>query len=585
MEAVDACCTPFPHAESSGRTAAGQDGPGLALRKEVARPPSGTLPCAGGVRYLAAMDSYDYVVIGGGSAGCVIATNLVEAGKSVLLLESGPMDRDFFISMPGGLQKIGKDLAFHFRTEPDPSVGGRRVYMKQGRLLGGGSSVNGMVYIRGQAEDYNEWAALGCDGWAWDDVLPVFKRNEANQKFSEPYHGTEGPLRVSDAGYHHPLSYAFVRAAQECGIPYNEDFNGESQVGSGFYQTTSADGRRQSTTVAYLSRVRGNRLLTLQTNADVQAILTENGAASGVSYRLKGGTVRFATVREEVILAAGAFGSPKILQLSGIGPAATLSQFGIPVLRGLNGVGANFQDHYQAGVYGRTRDPISLFGADKGLTAVRHGLHWILFKSGLLTSNIVESGGFVSTDGTGRPDIQFTTVAALTGDADRPALPGHGISISPCNLRPKSRGTVAINGRDAQTPVRIDGNVLSHPDDLATLVRGVKLAREILHAPSLARLISHELAPGHGPDDTLSDAVIEDHVRTVLKTVYHPCGTCKMGPASDPMAVVDSRLKVHGVARLRVADASIMPTLVSGNTNAPSIMIGQRCADFILGKN
>ncbi|MDB5719458.1 MAG: family oxidoreductase [Alphaproteobacteria bacterium] len=527
------------------------------------------------------MTSYDYVVIGAGSAGCVVANRLVNAGKSVLLLEAGPADRDFFIKIPGGIQKIDKKLAWNFWTEPEAGVSGRRVFMRQGKLLGGGSSINGMVYVRGQARDYDDWAAEGCTGWGWDEVLPVYKRLEANQKFADPFHGTDGPLKVGDAGYHHPLSYAFVRAAQEAGIPYNEDFNGARQDGVGFYQITAADGLRQSAVVAFLAPIRGNRLLTLRTEASVEAITTENGAASGVSYRTSDNVLHRALVREEVILCAGAFGSPKLLQLSGIGPGGLLAEHAIRPVRELAGVGENLQDHFQAGVYGRTREPSSLFGHDKGLRAVRHGLQWLLFRSGLLTSNVVESGGFVDTDGSGRPDIQFTVVAALTGDADRPPLPGHGLSISPCNLRPRARGHVRIRSARPDDAPSVWANALGDPADMDTLVRGVELARRILHSPSLARLIECELAPGTGPGP-VDRETIETHVRRVLKTVYHPGGTCRMG--NDERAVVDPRLQVHGVPRLRVADASIMPNLVSGNTNAPAIMIGERCADFLLGE-
>ncbi len=528
------------------------------------------------------MQTYDYIVIGAGSAGCVLTTRLVEVGKSVLLLEAGPNDGAFFQKIPGGLTHLKQHFYWKFFTEPNARVNNRKIFMRQGRGVGGSSSVNGMVYIRGQRQDYDGWRDAGCDGWGYEDVLPAFRRSEAHERLSNEFHGADGELPVSDSGWHHPLSYAFVRAGQEAGLPYNDDFNGASQEGVGFYHTTTKNAERQSASVAFLSKVRSSPLLTLRTEAAVQGLVLENGAAVGVRFKGPDNSVHEARVREEVILSSGVFGSAKILQLSGIGPGDLLSGLGIQVQRDIAGVGENFQDHYQAGVYGRTRDPISLFGEDKGLRAIKHGLQWMLFRQGVLTSNMVESGGFADTQGVGRPDIQFTVVATLTGDADRPPLPGHGISISPCVLRPVSRGRVRIKSADPTQSVAIWANALSAPEDEQTLLRGVKLARKILRAPSLAKLIAHELAPGDPTNPDPTDAQMLEHARKVLKTVYHPCGTCRMG--SDADAVVDPKLRVQGVPRLRVADASIMPSLVSGNTNAPSIMIGARCADFLLAR-
>jgi len=527
------------------------------------------------------METHDYIVVGGGSAGCVITNRLVSAGKSVLLLEAGPADNTPFIHIPATfIRVIGTRRTWMYETEPQAGALGRIMYVPQGRTLGGGSSVNAMIYIRGQREDYETWRDMGCVGWGWDDVLPVFRRSEANQRLGGPLHGTDGPLRVSDTPYRHPLSYAFIRAAQQVGVRYNDDFNGAAQDGVGFYQTTTHDGRRGSTAATYLKAVRGSRNLTIRTDAFIEAIELENGAASGVRFRGKDGRQHRAGAREEVIVCAGGIGSPKILQLSGIGPAEHLAALGIPVVRDLPGVGENFQDHITTSVYGRTRHPISLFGADKGVRAARHGLHYLLTRGGLLSSNVIESGGFIDTSGSGRPDVQIHVTATLVGDVDRPPLPGHGITINPCILRPTSRGTVRLRSADPHDRVVLNANSLSTKADVDTLVRGLKLSRRIIRAPALSAVIEKELLPSE--QDELSDNELENHVRRISKTVFHPSGTCRMGV--DAMAVVDPKLRVHGVPRLRVADASVMPVVVSGNTNAPSVMIGERCADFVLSE-
>lgn len=524
--------------------------------------------------------TFDHVIVGGGSAGCVLAHRLVSAGRSVLLLEAGPADDDKFIHMPAAFVRVlATERAWTYETEAQSHAAGRKMFVPQGRTLGGGSSVNAMVYIRGTPRDYDGWRDLGCPGWGWDDTLPFFKRAEGNRRFADAFHGTEGPLAVSDARYRHPLSLAFLRAAQQAGLPYNDDFNGAQQAGVGFYQCTTFDGRRASTATTYLAAVRGHAKLSVLTNAHVARVLLKDGVATGVNYLVDGkGEPQTALSRSDVILCAGALASPKLLLLSGIGPAAQLAAHGLSVARDLPGVGENFQDHLEVSVYGRTREPISLAGNDSGLAALKHGLQWTLFKTGLLTSTVVESGGFVDTTGSGQPDLQFHVLPTLAGDVDRAPLPGHGISINPCFLRPESRGTVRLRSADPMVPIRFDGGYLSAQADVDTLVRGLKLARRILRAPALAKLVSEELAPS--ADDEIRDAALADYVRQRAKTVYHPTGTCRMG--SDAMAVVDPQLRVRGLQGLRVCDASVMPRIVSGNTNAPTIMIAERCADFLL---
>jgi choline dehydrogenase-like flavoprotein len=525
------------------------------------------------------VQGYDYIVIGGGSAGCVVTQRLVEAGKGVLLLEAGPADNHPFVHIPGTFVRLfGTRRTYMYKSEAEPGLKGRPMYVPQGRTLGGGSSVNAMIYIRGQAQDYDNWADMGAEGWSYAEMLPVFRRCEANQRLAGPYHGTEGRLHVSDTRYRHPLSYAFLRAAQEAGVPYTHDFNGADQAGAGFFQTTTREGKRGSTAATYLASVRGRQNLTIRTEAAIEAILLENGAAAGVRYRTADGALQEASAREEVILCAGGIGSPKVLQLSGIGPAAHLAALGIAVRHDLPGVGENYQDHISAPVYGGLEAPMSLFGQDKGLRSIRNGLEYLLTRRGLLSSNIVECGAFVDTGGAGRPDVQIHFTPTLVGDVGRAPPAGHGVTINPCILRPTSRGTVRLRSAEPRDPVVLNANALATRADVDTLIRGVRLSRRILRAPSLAKLPMREILPSS--EENVSDELLESHVRTVAKTVFHPVGTCRMG--HDALAVVDPRLRVHGVPRLRIADASVMPQLISGNTNAAAVAIGERCADFLL---
>lgn len=527
------------------------------------------------------MDIYDYIVVGGGSAGCTVTCRLVKARKSVLMIEAGPDDKDQFVHMPGGFVRLfSTERVQFYMSEPQAAAGGRPIAVPQGRTLGGGSSVNAMIYIRGGPQDYDEWRDMGCPGWGWDEVLPVFKRAENNQRLAGPFHGSEGPLPVSDARFRHPLSLAGVRAAQEAGYPYNDDFNGTSQQGVGFYQVTQRDAVRGSTASTYLRSVRHDGKLKVITRATVSKLVTQNGAAVGVTIIDKTGASTEARAREEVVLTAGTLATPKILMLSGIGPAQHLAEFGIPVLRDAPGVGKNFQDHLDVPFYIKVQDPISLLGHDRGLKAARHFLQYKLFRSGLLCSNIVEAGAFIDTTGSGRSDIQLHFIPQLLGDPPRDGPPGHGLSINPAILDPKSRGTVRLRSANPQDPILFDPKFLSDPEDLAAFARGIKVARKVGSQSSLVRLGGVEISP-LGEPLMQSDEEMGEHAKRYAKSIYHPVGTCRMG--SDDDAVVDPSLRVHGVPRLRICDASVMPKIVRGNTNAPTIMIAERGADFILG--
>ena len=526
-----------------------------------------------------AMKSFDYIVVGAGAAGCAVANRLSEdPDVRVALLEAGGKDSSPLIHMPAGFTKlVGEKVNWGFKTVPQKNVNQREMHYPQGRTLGGSTSINAMIYIRGHRLDYDEWHDLGNEGWGYDGVLPYFKKSENNERFVDEYHGHGGPVNVADQTQHNPLTRAFVRSAQEAGIPYNPDLNGAKQAGVSYYQVTQRNVRRESAATAYLHPFSKRKNLKVITDAWTTRVIVENGRAVGVEYLADWKKKRTLRANTEVILSGGAVNSPKILLLSGIGPADELRALDIDVVHDLPGVGKNFQDHMDVYIAAECSQPISYNGEDRWDKAVRHGIQYLMYKTGPVTACVAEAGCFIkSSDEVRSPDIQIHCLPAYVVDHGRKRIKGHGITINTCNLRPKSIGSVTLRSADPLEPPAIDPNFLGDPYDWKISIEGFKWGRKILASPSFKPFIKRELLPG---PEKQSEDEIKEYIRKWAKTDYHPVGSCKMG--SDDMAVVDAQLRVHGLEGLRVIDASIMPTLISGNTQAPSIMIGEKGAAII----
>ena len=534
---------------------------------------------------------FDCIIVGGGSAGCVLAGRLSEdPSMRVALVEAGPRDQSLLIHCPAGLAVMAKtgQANWCYETVPQAGLQGRRGYQPRGKVLGGSSSVNAMIYARGHASDYDDWAARGNPGWAFEDVLPYFKRAEHNERGADAFHGTGGPLNVADLRSPNPVLADFMAAAQQAGHPLNPDFNGANQEGVGAYQVTHRDGERFSAAKAYLTPHLGRPNLQVFTEALVTRVLTTRGddgrlRASGIEFQGRGGRGPLQTLRlnpgGEVLLSAGTFGSPQLLMLSGIGPAEHLAEHGIAVQHHLPGVGANLHDHIDAVMVVRAPRLTELFGLSaKGLWHLARGaLQWRRERRGPLTTNFAEAGGFIKSDPSEPiPDLQLHFVVGQLVDHGRQTVWGHGYSCHVCLLRPRSRGTLRLASADPQVAPLIDPAFLQDPDDVARLVRGFQHMRHLLGQSALARHGGRETAPSA---DAQTPEQIEQFLRRHADTIYHPVGTCQMGPG--PEAVVDARLRVHGVAGLRVVDASVMPRVVGGNTNAPVIMVAEKAVDMI----
>ena len=529
-------------------------------------------------------DSYDYIVTGAGSAGCAVASRLSESGRyRVLLLEAGPRDRNPWIHIPLGYAKTYVDpiVNWRFETEPQPQLNNRRLYLPRGKTLGGSSSINGMVYIRGNHGDYDEWRQRGCEGWDWDSVLPFFKKAQNQTRGADEFHGVGGPLNVSDQPAQFELADAVLEACVQAGIPRNRDFNGAQQEGCGYYQTTTLKRRRWSAAQAYLRPARSRDNLVIRTGAHATRVLIENNRAVGVEFHTASGR-ETARARGEVIVSGGAYGSPQLLLLSGLGPAQHLQDVGVAVVRDMPAVGSNLHDHFNSYVAWRCSKAITLNDLERSkLRKVSAAMRYALFRSGPMASNGIHAGVFTRSDPRlERPDIQLNMFEWSTLQRNRDGIVPHpfpGFTISPVHLRPDGRGTVRLASADPLAPPAVLFDYLRTDYDMQAVIFGIRLARKIAEQPALRSYVAEELQPG--PSVTSDDA-LATYVRESGVSNQHPTSSCAMG--HGPNTVVDPRLRVHGIDGLRVADASIMPVAVGGNTNAPTIMIGEKAAAMIL---
>ncbi len=527
--------------------------------------------------------SYDFIVTGAGSAGCAVAGRLSEDGRfRVLLLEAGPKDSYPWIHVPLGYHKTFNNpkVNWMFDSEPEPELNGRIMYQPRGKVLGGTSSINGMVYMRGNAADYDEWRQRGCEGWDYESVLPYFKRAEDNARGGNDFHGTGGPLKVQDHAWKPTLAKAMHDAALEAGIPDNPDFNGANQEGVGYYQTTINNSRRWSSARAYLKDAKQRKNLTIATSAHATRVLIENGRAVGVEYRTPAG-LQIAKATREVIVSGGVYGSPQLLMLSGLGPAAHLKQHGIAVVKDMPGVGSHLHDHFNTYIAYKCSQPVTMNDLANSLPRrILAGMMYAFGRTGPLASMGLFVGAMVRSDKRlERPDLQINMFAWAIKERNRHgvvAQPFSAFGLSPVHLRPDGRGTVRLKSADPLAAPEIRFNFLKTANDWDAMLKGMAICREIGRQAALKPFIVEEILPG--PSVT-EESALRDYLRATGVSNLHPVGTCRMGHEVD--AVVDPQLRVHGIGALRVADASIMPSIVAGNTNAPSIMIGEKCADMV----